>query len=230
MGCRHDRHVDECRGVVDGRCLSFPDLLDVPAVGSGQHGEEKREMLVQTLPAGETAEQTKAAEAAQADTKDEKAAEPDPRDEKIAQQEQQIADLQNRLLRLQADFDNFRKRNNEERERLGRYVTGQVAREFLKVLDNFERAEASMESSKDGAAIQKGMEMIHKQFEKALQTLHIEEIPAEGKPFDPQIHEAVMQGSNPDLPDESIDLVLEKGYKIGDDVIRHSKVRVVRND
>ena len=180
--------------------------------------------------AEETAEQAKAAEAAQADTKDEKAAEPDPRDEKIAQQEQQIADLQNRLLRLQADFENFRKRNNEERERLGRYVTGQVAREFLKVLDNFERAEASLETSKDGAAIQKGMEMIHKQFEKALQTLHIEEIPAEGKPFDPQIHEAVMQGSNPDLPDESIDLVLEKGYKIGDDVIRHSKVRVVRND
>ena len=180
--------------------------------------------------AEETAEKAQAAEADQAEAKDEKAAAPDPKDEKIARQEQQIADLQNRLLRLQADFDNFRKRNNEERERLGRYVTGQVAREFLKVLDNFERAEASMESSKDGAAIQKGMEMIHKQFEKALQTLHIEEIPAEGKPFDPQIHEAVKQGSNPDLPDESIDLVLEKGYKIGDDVIRHSKVRVVRND
>ena len=73
------------------------------------------------------------------------------------------------------------------------------------------------------------MAMIHKQFEKALETLHIEEIPAEGKPFDPQIHEAVMQGSNPDLPDDSIDMVLEKGYRIGDDVIRHSKVRVVHN-
>ena len=180
--------------------------------------------------AEQTAEEAKAAEAGAADTKDEKAAEPDPKDAKIAQQEQQIAELQNRLLRLQADFDNFRKRNNEERERLGRYVTGQVAREFLKVLDNFERAEASLEASKDGEALKKGMDMIHKQFEKALQTLHIEEIPAQGKPFDPQIHEAVMQGSNPDLPDESIDLVLEKGYKIGDDVIRHSKVRVVRND
>lgn len=180
--------------------------------------------------AEQTAEEAKRAETGAADTKDEKAAEPDPKDEKIAQQEKQIAELQNRLLRLQADFDNFRKRNNEERERLGRYVTGQVAREFLKVLDNFERAEASLEASKDGDALKKGMEMIHKQFEKALQTLHIEEIPAEGKPFDPQIHEAVMQGSNPDLPDESIDLVLEKGYKIGDDVIRHSKVRVIRND
>lgn len=168
-------------------------------------------------------------QAEKADKKEEQAA-PDPKDVKIAAQEKQIADLQNRLLRLQADFDNFRKRNNEERERLGRYVTGQVAREFLKVLDNFERAEASLKTSKDDNALQVGMEKIHKQFEKALQTLHIEEIPAQGKPFDPNIHEAVMQGSNPDLPDESIDLVLEKGYKIGDDVIRHSKVRVVRND
>lgn len=168
-------------------------------------------------------------QAEKADKKEEQAA-PDPKDVKIVAQEKQIADLQNRLLRLQADFDNFRKRNNEERERLGRYVTGQVAREFLKVLDNFERAEASLKTSQDDNALQVGMEKIHKQFEKALQTLHIEEIPAQGKPFDPNIHEAVMQGSNPDLPDESIDLVLEKGYKIGDDVIRHSKVRVVRND
>ena len=124
--------------------------------------------------AEQTAEEAKRAETGAADTKDEKAAEPDPKDEKIAQQEKQIAELQNRLLRLQADFDNFRKRNNEERERLGRYVTGQVAREFLKVLDNFERAEASLEASKDGDALKKGMGMIHKQFEKALQTLHIE--------------------------------------------------------
>ncbi len=168
-------------------------------------------------------------QAGKAEKKEETAAS-DPKDVKIAAQEKQIADLQNRLLRLQADFDNFRKRNNEERERLGRYVTGQVVREFLKVLDNFERAEASLKTSKDDNALQVGMEKIHKQFEKALQTLHIEEIPAQGKPFDPNIHEAVMQGSNPDLPDESIDLVLEKGYKIGDDVIRHSKVRVIRND
>lgn len=192
----------------------------------------KAEAAQAEAKATEAKAQDQAAAADQADKADkkEKQAAPDPKDVKIAAQEKQIADLQNRLLRLQADFDNFRKRNNEERERLGRYVTGQVAREFLKVLDNFERAEASLKTSKDDNALQVGMEKIHKQFEKALQTLHIEEIPAQGKPFDPNIHEAVMQGSNPDLPDESIDLVLEKGYKIGDDVIRHSKVRVVRND
>lgn len=192
----------------------------------------KAEAAQAEAKATEAKAQDQAAAADQADKADkkEKQAAPDPKDVKIAAQEKQIADLQNRLLRLQADFDNFRKRNNEERERLGRYVTGQVTREFLKVLDNFERAEASLKTSKDDNALQVGMEKIHKQFEKALQTLHIEEIPAQGKPFDPNIHEAVMQGSNPDLPDESIDLVLEKGYKIGDDVIRHSKVRVVRND
>ena len=161
--------------------------------------------------------------------KEEKASEPDPRDAKLGEQAKKIEELQNRLLRLQADFDNFRRRNNEERERLGRFVTASVAREFLKVLDNFERAEESLKNTQDEHAVQKGMEKIHKQFEKALQTLKIEEIPAQGKPFDPNIHEAVMQGSNPDLPDESIDLVLEKGYKIGDDIIRHSKVRVVKN-
>ena len=146
----------------------------------------------------------------------------DPKDEKIEE-------LTDRVKRQMAEFDNFRKRNTEERERLGRFVTASVVREFLKVLDNFERAEASVEKNHDAESILKGMAMIHKQFEKALETLHIEEIPAEGKPFDPQIHEAVMQGSNPDLPDDSIDMVLEKGYRIGDDVIRHSKVRVVHN-
>ncbi len=198
--------------------------------------EKDTQKEAETVKAEAKATEAKAEEqAASADQdgkaeKNEEKAASDPKDVKIAAQEKQIADLQNRLLRLQADFDNFRKRNNEERERLGRYVTGQVVREFLKVLDNFERAEASLKTSKDDNALQVGMEKIHKQFEKALQTLHIEEIPAQGKPFDPNIHEAVMQGSNPDLPDESIDLVLEKGYKIGDDVIRHSKVRVIRND
>ena len=174
------------------------------------------------------------AEAAKATEAEEKNAEPaagwtDPEDQTISKQQEEIDELSNRLLRLQADFDNFRKRNTEERERLGRFVTASVVREFLKVLDNFERAEASVEKNHDAESILKGMAMIHKQFEKALETLHIEEIPAEGKPFDPQIHEAVMQGSNPDLPDDSIDMVLEKGYRIGDDVIRHSKVRVVHN-
>ncbi|WP_105327274.1 nucleotide exchange factor GrpE [Acidaminococcus provencensis] len=197
--------------------------------------EEQQKVKEETTATAETEAQAQAAAQAaekadaKAQTEEGKAEAVDPKDAKIDAQAKEIQDLQNRLLRLQADFDNFRKRNNEEREQLSQFVTAQVSKEFLKVLDNFERAEESLKNSTDTSAIQVGMEKIHKQFEKALKNLSIEEIPAEGKPFDPNIHEAVMQGGNPDLPDESVDLVLEKGYKIGDKVIRHSKVRVVRN-
>ena len=192
-----------------------------PKAGAADVKQETAEPKQDAQAAAGTAKET------EKDAKAESREQPDARDEKIAAQQKEIEELKNRLIRLQADFDNFRKRNNEERERLGRFVTANVAREFLKVLDNFERAEASMEKNPETVA--EGLGKIHKQFEKALKTLDIEEIPAEGKQFDPQYHEAVMQGNNPDLPDESIDLVLEKGYKIGDDIIRHSKVRVVRN-
>lgn len=144
---------------------------------------------------------------------------PDERDAKIEE-------LQNRLLRLQADFDNVRRRNSEEQEKLGNFIRANVINTFLKVLDNFERAEASLETATDAEALKVGLEKIHKQFEQALLALHVKEIPAQGEQFNPEVHEAVMRGSNPDLPDESIDLVLEKGYKLDDQIIRHSKVRV----
>lgn len=153
-----------------------------------------------------------------------------PAEAELKAKDAKIEELQNRLLRLQADFDNFRRRNQEEQASLSRYVTASVAKEFLKVLDNFERAEDSLAKSMDGDALKVGMEKIHKQFEQALNALKIEEIKAQGEAFDPQFHEAVMQGANPEVKDDHVDLVLEKGYKIGDNIIRHSKVRVVHND
>ena len=161
----------------------------------------------------QTAEQEKAAEALQPDLRDKK-----------------IEELQNQLARLQADFSNIRKRSAQDQERLAAFVTASVSKEFLKVLDNFERAEESMKQQGDTVeAMHEGMTKIHKQFQQALQALKIEEIPAQGQKFNPEFHEAVMQNTASDLPDETIDLVAEKGYKIGDNIIRHSKVRVVRN-
>ncbi len=75
-----------------------------------------------------------------------------------------------------------------------------------------------------------GMQMIRRQFEAAFSELKVEEIPAQDQKFDPQLHEAVMRGHNPELEDEIIDMVFEKGYKLGDKVIRHSKVRVNSNE
>ena len=169
----------------------------------------------------ETAEAEKAEDAKNA----EEAAEPevDPKDAKIEE-------LQNRLLRLQADFENFRRRTNIEKEQLSTFVTANVVGKFLKVLDNFERAEASVEKGDNVDAVVDGMKKIRRQFEDAFKDLNVEEIEAQNAKFDPNIHEAVMRGHNPELDDEIVDMVFEKGYKLGDKVIRHSKVRVNTNE
>lgn len=147
----------------------------------------------------------------------------DPKDVKIEE-------LTNRLLRLQADFENFRRRTATEKEQLSVFVTAGVVGQFLKVLDNFERAESIVKKSNDMEGIIKGMDMIRRQLDDTFKALNVEEIAAQNVKFDPKLHEAVMRAQNPDLEDETIDMVLEKGYKLGDKVIRHSKVRVINND
>ena len=179
-----------------------------------ENAEVKQEATTEEAQAEETVE-----------TKEEpaKEAEPDPKDVKIEE-------LTNRLLRLQADFENFRRRTTTEKEQLSTFVTAGVVGKFLKVLDNFERAEASAAKATDMEGVITGMQKIRRQFEATFSELKVEEIPAQDQKFDPQLHEAVMRGHNPELEDEIIDMVFEKGYKLGDKVIRHSKVRVNANE
>ena len=154
-------------------------------------------------------------------------------EEKTPEQDEKdvkIEELQNRILRLQADFDNFRRRNTSEREQLATFVTADVVGKFLKVLDNFERAEDAARKSDDAAGIYSGIEMIRRQFEQTFKDLGVEEIKAQGEKFDPEMHEAVMRGQNPDMDDDTVEMVLEKGYKLRDKVIRHSKVKVISNE
>lgn len=178
--------------------------------------EVKQETAAQEEAAAQQNAEEAAGEAA-------KKAEPDPRDAKIEE-------LTNRLLRLQADFENFRRRSAGEKEQLSTFVTAGVVGRFLKVLDNFERAEASAAKATDMEGVITGMQKIRRQFEDTFKELRVEEIPAQNEKFDPKLHEAVMRGQNPELEDETIDMVLEKGYRLGDKVIRHSKVRVINND
>ena len=193
------------------------DVKDTMAQEEAQateNAEVKQEATTEEAQAEETVE-----------TKEEpaKEAEPDPKDVKIEE-------LTNRLLRLQADFENFRRRTATEKEQLSTFVTAGVVGKFLKVLDNFERAEASAAKATDMEGVITGMQKIRRQFEATFSELKVEEIPAQDQKFDPQLHEAVMRGHNPDLEDEIIDMVFEKGYKLGDKVIRHSKVRVNSNE
>ncbi len=134
------------------------------------------------------------------------------------------------MARLQADFTNFRRRTQTEKEQLSTFVTANVVEKFLKVLDNFERAQAASTKASDVESVLTGMEKIHRQFQDVLTSLNVEEIPAQGAQFDPNFHEAVMRAQNPDVEDNTVDMVFEKGYKLNDKVIRTSKVRVISND
>lgn len=180
---------------------------------SANEQEVREEAAAEETVAEEATENTEAKEEAVVDEKDEK-----------------ITELNNRLMRLQADFDNFRRRTQGEKEQLSGFVTAGVVGKFLKVLDNFERAEASAEKAADLEGLLTGMKQIRRQFEEAFKELGVEEIAAQNAKFDPNLHEAVMRGQNPEMEDETIDMVFEKGYKLHDRVIRHSKVRVISNE
>ena len=190
------------------------DIKDTTTEETSANEQEVRE---------ETAAEETVAEEAKEEQAEAKEAVVDEKDEKITE-------LNNRLMRLQADFDNFRRRTAGEKEQLSGFVTAGVVGKFLKVLDNFERAEASAEKTADLEGLLTGMKQIRRQFEETFKELGVEEIVAQDAKFDPNLHEAVMRGQNPEFEDETIDMVFEKGYKIHDRVIRHSKVRVISND
>jgi len=191
--------------------LQQEDIKDTTTEETSANEQEVREEAAAEETVAE--EQAEAKEEAVVDEKDEK-----------------ITELNNRLMRLQADFDNFRRRTQGEKEQLSGFVTAGVVGKFLKVLDNFERAEASAEKTADLESLLTGMKQIRRQFEEVFKELGVEEIVAQDAKFDPNLHEAVMRGQNPDMEDETIDMVFEKGYKIHDRVIRHSKVRVISNE
>jgi molecular chaperone GrpE len=139
----------------------------------------------------------------------------------------EIEEKKNQYLRLQADFENFRRRTRQEKEELGNVVTQTILKDMLPLLDNFERALAY--DNKDSEGFHKGVEMIYNQFAEALKKNGLEYIETEGKKFDPNFHQAVMRVQNPDLEDETIAAELQKGYIVKGRVVRPSMVQVVSN-
>ena len=194
-----------------------PEQAETPGTGNGEE------------TAGDPAEEAKQEEATEETLEDVQAKLTDTV-ALLKTKEEEVTETRNRLLRLQADFDNFRRRNATEREELATYVTISVVNKFLQILDNFERAEAAAENATDVQSVVDGMAGIQKQFVKTLEDLGVKEIPAQGEKFNPNFHEAVMRGQNPEMEDETIDMVFEKGYQLHDKVVRHSKVRVISNE
>ena len=141
--------------------------------------------------------------------------------------EAQLKEKSDRILRLQADFENFRRRTAKEKEELAAVITQNLLTDLLPLLDNFERAMAVEQT--DGEAFQKGVEMIFTQLREVLDKHGLENIEAEGKPFDPNVHQAVMRVENPDVEDGTITQVLQKGYQAKGRVIRPAMVQVAGN-
>jgi molecular chaperone GrpE len=125
------------------------------------------------------------------------------------------------LRRLQAEFDNFRKRTFRERQQLEARGKRRLVEALLPVLDNFERAI----SHGEGGA---GVEMVFKELRSSFEAEGLAEIPAEGKPFDPQVHEAVESVEDPDVEEPVVTQVYRRGYAFGDELVRPAMVVVAR--
>ena len=132
----------------------------------------------------------------------------------------------NEYIRLAADFDNYRKRQAQERESLLKFGTENALTKMLDVIDNFERGEKALEGVEDCTKVKESFNLIHKQVLETLQKLGLEEIDAEGQEFDPNFHDAVMQTPTNEHPEHTIINVLQKGYKMGDKVLRPALVNV----
>jgi len=128
------------------------------------------------------------------------------------------------LLRTAAEFDNYKKRTERERSSVAEYAKANVIKQILPILDNIERASAN--EDKTSADYIKGLELIVKQFESLGDKLEIVDIAKAGDKFDPNCHEAVMHIEDESLSENVIAEVLQRGYKIGDTVIRTAMVRV----
>lgn len=195
--------------------------------------EQKLEEMQQEIDEAEAAQED-AAEGSEEEAPEEAASEAAAMQEEIealkGQVEKLTGDLQekkDRLLRLQADFDNFRRRSAKEREEISAVVTQNFCKDMLPLLDNFERAMAA--ETKDVEAFQKGVEMIFTQFQEVLKKNGLEQIEAVGQKFDPNFHQAVMRVEDPEKEDDTVAQELQKGYMVKGRVIRPSMVQVVSN-
>ena len=135
--------------------------------------------------------------------------------------------LIDRLARLQAEFENARKRTAREQQDFRDYALADAIKTLLPTLDSFERA--LQISSAEKSELYGGIELIYKQLQDALVKLGLRPIPAKGEPFDPHLHEAIEMVDTSDAPDHQILEELQRGYKLKDRLLRPSMVKVARN-
>jgi len=136
-----------------------------------------------------------------------------------------------RLLRTTADFENFKKRAAREKQDALKFANESLIQKLIPLLDNFDMALAAVQNGQTGAAsssLQSGINMILQQFKSALTEAGLEEVDATGKPFDPNLHEAISQQETAEVPEGHVVQQLRKGYKLRDRLLRPASVIIAR--
>lgn len=144
----------------------------------------------------------------------------------IASLKEEIEKINNQYIRLAADFDNYRKRQLQEREALLKYGAEETLKKMIEALDNIDRAQKSVENVEDLNTVKDSYNLVFKQIFDVLNKIGLEVIDTKDKEFDPNLHEAVMQTPTSEYPENMIINELQKGYKLGDKVLRPSLVNV----
>ena len=148
------------------------------------------------------------------------------KDKKISELEEKLKENEDKYLRMLAEYDNFRKRAQKEKDAIYTDTKAECVEQLLSVLDNLERAAAVDVSKSDAQSVVDGVVNVLRQATAIFEKMGVTEIPAKGEKFDPNVHNAVMHEDNPDIDENTITDVFLKGYTLGDRVIRHSVVKV----
>ena len=144
----------------------------------------------------------------------------------LEQLRQQAEENYQRLLRAQADFDNFRRRTRQEKEEFAKYASLKLVEQLLPVVDNFDRALAVGRDSKDYDALLKGVDMIFRQLDQVLANEGLKAMDAVGQPFNPEFHQAIMQVESDEHEEGIVVEEVQKGYMLKDKVLRPAMVKV----
>ena len=189
---------------------------------SNPASEEKAQTASAAEQTEETAQQTEAEAAKQSeDKKPEEAKQQEASEFEKAQQA--LAQEHDSYLRLAAEYDNYRKRSQKEKENAWTTARADTIKELLPVYDNLERA---LKQETADEAYAKGVQMTMTQLKTVLEKLGVEEIPAQGESFDPNVHNAVMHMEDEALGENTVVEVFQAGFKMGEKVIRHAMVKV----
>ena len=223
-----EKNLDQNAEPTDAERAKFEqDVLKAAEDAMKMEAEAQKDESEKSAEEAPKADDDAKADEAAKDAKSEEKAEEQPAAPSVEEVlKQQLADANDRNLRLMAEFDNFRRRSAKEQLELIETANGKLLEKLSEVQDNFERAFASENKAKDLEAFEKGMQMIYNQFAKILTDAGLEQIDPTGAEFDPNCHEALMQQPSETVPEGHVVTVFQKGYKLKNKILKTAKVIV----